>query len=255
MMNKDTKPKFGRKALLSIALVGAMFVTGCANSANQNTISDPFENVNRKIFAFNTVIDRAVIHPIVDGYRFVVPRFARSGIHNFLTNLSSPIHFMNQALQGDVSGAGIVAQRFAINTMVGLGGLLDVAGYEGIKREQEDFGQTLGKWGVGHGPYLVTPVLGPLSTRDGVGFMVDGFADPLRLYLFNVNEDHLHYKRMGLTYLDLRNDLKDVLEGLQRSSIDYYAATRSIYYQSRNALVRDENQTSSSAATSNFDDF
>jgi len=249
------KPTPMRKAILSVALVGAMFVAGCSSSANTNTINDPLENMNRKVFAFNTVIDRAIIHPIVDGYRMVVPSFARKGIHNFLANLSSPVDFMNQTLQGDVSGATRVAERFAINTMVGVGGLFDVAGYEGLTREQEDFGQTLGKWGVDHGAYLVTPVFGPLSARDAAGFMVDGFADPLRMYWFNTDEKHLHYTRMGLGYLDLRNNLKDVLEDLQRSSIDYYAATRSIYYQRRDALVRDEDQTSSSAATSGFDDF
>lgn len=250
-----------RKSALGLALVGAMLVTGCSGNdgyqsyAGNTVIQDPMEEVNRKIFAFNTAIDNAIIHPIVDGYRYVVPKFARKGIHNFLVNLSSPVSFMNQALQGDARGAGRVFERAAINTFIGLGGLIDMAAHEGITREQEDFGQTLGVWGVGHGPYLVVPVMGPVTTRDGIGFMVDGFADPLRMYLFNTNEEHLHYTRMGLNYLDLRNDLKDVLEDLQRSSIDYYAATRSIYYQRRDALVRDEDAGSASAATSGFDDF
>lgn len=249
-----------RRLFLGVAAVSALFLAGCsaANHSYENgasSISDPFENVNRKIFAFNTVVDRAIIHPVVEGYRFIVPSYARKGIHNFLLHLSSPASLMNQTLQGDLPGAGRVLERAAINTFIGLGGFVDVAAMEGLTREQEDFGQTLGFWGVPHGPYLVAPVMGPASSRDVVGFMVDGFADPLRMYWFNIDEDHLHYNRMGLAYLDLRNQLKDTLEDLQRSSIDYYAATRSIYYQRRNALVRDEDPQGTSAATSGFDDF
>lgn len=250
-----------RKTFLSLALIATVFTGACSTSADQQimvgdiVIQDPLEETNRAIFAMNTAIDNAIIHHIIDGYRFVVPELARDGIGNFLTNLSSPVHLMNQILQGDVKGAVTVAERAMINSFVGLAGLFDVAGHEGIEHEGEDFGQTLAVWGVDHGPYLVIPVLGVGSTRDIVGNVVDGMADPLRWYVYNIDEEHLHYNRMGLSYLDLRDSLKDVLEDLERSSIDYYAATRSIYYQRRDAMVRDEGPENASSGTADFDDF
>ena len=127
---------------------------------------------------------------------------------------------------------------------MGFGGLIDVAAYEGIPYEFEDFGQTLAVWGVDHGPYLVVPVIGASSARDYAGFIVDAFFDPLRFYLFNIDEEHIFYTRLGIQYLDTRAALVDALEDLEKSSIDYYAATRSAYYQQRAALVRDSDPES-----------
>jgi len=143
-------------------------------------------------------------------------------------------------LQGDIEGAGNVLLRTTINTFAGFGGLFDFAAKEGLPHEGEDFGQTLATWGLDHGPYLVVPLLGPSSARDSVGYIVDGYADPLRWYLFDIGKEHLSYKKTGLNYLNVRDELMDVLEDLRNSSIDYYASTRSIYYQRREALVRDE---------------
>lgn len=204
-------------------------------------IQDPFEEVNRVSFAFNEVVDETVIHPVVEGYQFVVPRPARNGFRNFLRNLRSPVIFANQALQGDVRGAGDVVLRATINTLVGVGGVFDVAGSEGIRYEPEDFGQTLAVWGVGHGPYLVVPVLGPSSLRDYAGYAIDSFADPLRWYLHNIDEEEWYYAKLGGDYLVLREELIDVMKDLKASSIDYYAAVRSTYYQRRAAMVRDNN--------------
>lgn len=231
--------------LLGFALSFSGFLGGCASSQEpsgfgNSEISDPFESVNRKVFSFNTVVDDNVIHPVVRGYRGVVPKGARNGVHNFLLNLKSPVNFANQVLQGDIEGAGTVFVRASVNTLVGLGGVFDVAAAEGIAFEGEDFGQTLAVWGVDHGPYLVVPVLGPSSTRDYVGYVVDGFADPLRFYLTNIDKDDLYFAKIGADYLDIRHQLIDVLEDLEASSIDYYAATRSIYYQRREAQVNDE---------------
>lgn len=237
-----------RANILHTALVigASLMIAACANTNNEYTqsgetqISDPLEEANRAIFAFNDVVNDAVIHPIVDGYRYVVPKPARSGVRNFLRNLKSPVNFANQLLQGDVDGAGNVFVRTAVNTLVGIGGVFDVAGYEGLKYEQEDFGQTLAVWGVDHGPYLVVPFLGPSSLRDYAGYMVDSVADPLRWYLFNIDEEGWYYAKLGVDYLDLRESLVDVLRDLEASSIDYYAAVRSTYYQRRDALVKDE---------------
>lgn len=233
--------------LATILLVaGTSLVLGACSTNSEyreGSMTDPFESSNRTIFAFNKAVDKAVIHPVVKGYRFIVPEPGRKGLRNFLRNLKSPVTLANEVLQGDVDGAGKVVLRAVVNTLVGVGGVFDVAGAEGYEYEQEDFGQTLGAWGVGHGPYLVLPILGPSSARDYAGYIVDSFADPLRWYLFNIDEEGWYYAKVGVEYLDLRESLVDVLEELEKSSIDYYAAVRSTYYQRREALVRDQMAT------------
>lgn len=239
--------RFGKTGFLMMATVGVLGLTACASSQNQSimdggqVISDPLEDTNRAVFKFNAAVDDAVINPVIKGYRFVVPKEARNSLGNFLRNLQSPVIFANQVLQGDLEGAKNVVLRAVINTFAGFGGLFDFAGKEGLPHEGEDFGQTLATWGLDHGPYVVVPILGPSTARDSVGYIVDGYADPLRWYLFNIEKTGRHYTRFGLNYLNVRDELMDVLEDLRNSSIDYYASTRSIYYQRREALVNDEN--------------
>ncbi len=251
-----------RSIILVLCALSVLSLASCASTSEDPilvgdiVVDDPFESRNRNIFAFNAAVDEAVVHPVVKGYRAVVPKPARSGLRNFLRNLKSPMTFVNQILQGDVEGAGEVFTRAAVNSLIGLGGLFDVAGSEGIKYEPEDFGQTLAVWGVGHGPYVVLPIIGPSSIRDYAGYAVDSFADPLRFYLHNIDEEWLYYTKVGLDYFDLRESLVDVLEDLEATSIDYYAAVRSTYYQRREALVRDENhQEGNVPAFPDYDDF
>lgn len=235
-----------QNSFLILAVLSALFLTSCAStkpgssSSGAPEIYDPFENVNRSIFAFNKAVNGAIIHPLARGYEDAVPKPARTGITNFLRNLKSPLHFANQLLQGDFDGAGTVLTRAAINTLIGVGGIFDVAGSEGIAYESEDFGQTLAVWGVSDGPYLVLPLIGPSSTRDYFGYSVDGLSDPLRFYLHNTDHETLYYTKVAADYFDLRVSLVHVLEDLQNSSIDYYAAVRSTYYQRRAAMIRDE---------------
>ncbi len=240
-----------------VFLVGASFVMASCGSAQDTKINvggieihDPFEETNRSIFAFNSAVDDAVIHPIIEGYRYVVPELARTGLRNFLRHLKSPMRLANQLLQGDLDGAGTVVIRTVVNTFVGVGGLFDVAGYEGIEYEPEDFGQTLAVWGVDHGAYMVVPFFGPASVRDGTGFVVDAFADPLRWYANNIDEEEWYYIKAGLDYLNLRDSLMDVLRDLDSSSIDYYAAVRSAYYQNRDAMVKDQSSERLSSSAS-----
>lgn len=235
-----------RKAMktLLVALCASMALTACASSQSNPTgvgIADPMEGTNRAVFAFNDAMDDAIIHPMLKGYRYVVPKPARTGLHNVLRNLKSPVTMANQLLQGDLDGAGDVFVRAVVNSLLGIGGIFDVAGYEGIEYEAEDFGQTLAVWGVGHGPYMVVPLFGPASLRDGTGFIVDSLADPLRYYMHNIDEEEWYYVKVGLDYIDLRDGLMDILEDLESSSFDYYAAVRSTYVQRREALVNDEN--------------
>lgn len=248
------------KAIKVLAVISCLFVSACASSKDpiyvgNIEVDDRYESYNRNVFAFNDAVSDAVVHPVVKGYRTVVPSPARTGVRNVLRTLKSPVTLGNQVLQGDVEGAGNVIKRTLINVFVGAGGLFDVAGYEGIEYEPEDFGQTLAVWGVDHGPYIVVPFLGPSSTRDYAGYFVDGFADPLRWYLFNIGEKGLYYTKVGVEYLDLRESLVDVLEELELSSIDYYAATRSIYYQRRQALVEDRARNGFSAPAADIPDY
>jgi phospholipid-binding lipoprotein MlaA len=233
-----------RGLFLVLAAVSTLGLASCSSTPDDPIVAgdvyDPLENTNRMIFGFNDVVSDAVIHPVIKGYRYAVPKPARTGLRNFLRNLRAPVQLGNQLLQGDLKGAENVLVRTAVNTLLS-GGLFDIAGYEGIEYEPEDFGQTLAVWGVGHGPYMVVPFLGPSSMRDYFGYAVDSLADPLRYYLHNIDEEEVYYVKLGLDYLELRDSFMDVLEDLESSSVDYYAAVRSTYYQRREALVNDEN--------------
>lgn len=250
-MTDETMSKKLKTVVLACGLLAVTSLGACSTTAqtserqttgdiqvSESEISDPFESANRAVFSFNQGFDNLILHPVIEGYRTVVPSPARTGVSNFLQNLKSPVHFANQVLQGDIGGAATVLQRAVINTLLGLG-LFDVAGHEGIKHESEDFGQTLAVWGVGSGPYIVVPFLGPSSLRDYVGYAVDAFADPLRMYLFNIDEEGWAWARTGADYFVLRDSLMDVLKDLEKNSVDYYAATRSVYVQRRNAQIAD----------------
>ena len=148
-------------SLTVLAAFAVLTLSSCAsNDDGYNTaeISDPFEGVNRGILEFNTVVDEAVLEPVARGYRYLIPQPGRKGVRNFLRNLSSPTLLMNELLQGDFEGAGNVMVRAVVNTLIGVGGLFDVAGAENIPYEPEDFGQTMAVWGVGHGPYIMAPI-------------------------------------------------------------------------------------------------
>lgn len=235
-------------------------LTSCASVKGEDSLSsdgihDPFESYNRAVMSFNSGFDSVFVNPTIAGYRAIAPQPVRSGIRNFLRNLRSPIVLANQILQGDVDGAGDVLVRTAVNTTVGFGGVFDVAGYEGIKYEPEDFGQTLAVWGVGEGPYMVVPFIGPSNLRDYSGYFIDSAADPLRIYLDNIDENGIFYAKVGLDYLDLRESLHNSMTDLKSSSVDYYAAIRSAYAQHRQALINDQDGTATTAipAIPNYD--
>jgi len=212
------------------------------------TINDPLESYNRVITSFNDVVDKALLAPVARGYRYVVPKPARLGVRNFLRNLRTPIDAGNNLLQGDIEGMAGNLSRGVINTFVGIGGLIDVAADAGIPYQKEDFGQTLGVWGVGHGAYLVLPIVGPSSFRDGTGMAVDLLSDPVRIYFRNVDQEGWNYARDAAVVIDTREELLDIVDDLRRNSFDYYAAVRSIYVQRRAAEVRDSKVNKSTAA-------
>lgn len=230
-----------KKNIWSLALLAvATFALSACATANDAEIADPIEGVNRGIFKFNDAVDTAVFEPVARGYRNVVPQPARTGVRNFMQNIKSPLVIGNNLLQGDLTGAGDATTRMMANTLFGFAGLVDVAGKEGVKYQEEDFGQTLGKWGVGHGAYLVLPILGPSSLRDTTGMIVDGYADPFRIWMMATDQEAIYYTKVGIAALDKREELLDVLADLKKNSIDYYAAMKSTYGQRRQALLNDE---------------
>ncbi|MDJ0950674.1 MAG: VacJ family lipoprotein [Alphaproteobacteria bacterium] len=205
-----------------------------AQQANADS-GDPWENTNRAIFDFNNSVDRAVLQPIARAYRDVLHEDIRDGIRNFSDNINEPVNFVNLVLQGkDVKAAQTVI-RFVINSTVGIGGLGDVATNLGYPRHQEDFGQTLAVWGVGEGPYIMLPILGPSNVRDTVGKVADNFTDPFGYVIPLAG----NLARTFVNGVDRRERNLETLEDIERNSLDFYAAVRSLYRQNRESQVRD----------------
>jgi phospholipid-binding lipoprotein MlaA len=157
-----------RRQAAAAALAAALLLGGCATTGPA-TPGDPWEGFNRKVFAFNEAVDGTVLRPVAETYRDVAPALVRKGVSNFLSNLGDLRSAANHLLQGKGASGLEQGMRFLTNTLFGLGGLLDPASEMGMTRKVEDFGQTLGRWGIGPGPYLVLPLLGPSSVRDGIG--------------------------------------------------------------------------------------
>lgn len=201
--------------------------------------NDPLEGMNRAIFWFNDVVDTVLLRPIAIVYKAVLPTPAQNGVRNAMRNLRAPLDLANQLLQGDLDGAGVVLGRFTINTTVGLGGLIDVAGENGLEYEYESLDQTLAVWGIPEGPYLVLPIMGPSSVRDAVGFAGEVYADPLTNWAQNTDRDWIVYTRAGLVGVSTRADVLEPLDDLKRNSVDYYAAMRALYRQRRDGMIRD----------------
>jgi phospholipid-binding lipoprotein MlaA len=207
-------------------------------------IYDPLEKMNRKIFVFNDYFDRYLFEHVAKFYRKGVPQDARMSIRNFLLNLSLPISAVNSLLQGNVDNTLSTFSNFLINTTVGLGGLFDVAGDKGIKYRIEDFGQTLGHYHTGFGAYLVLPFLGPSSVRDLGGLIVDKSANPFELNFLEVGgrEDFINNNvRLGLagvSAVDKRESLIDIIDSIKVDSFDPYATYRSAYLQKRQTDIK-----------------
>jgi phospholipid-binding lipoprotein MlaA len=241
-----------RLHIYSIAVV-AVLLGGCATSTDPEAIAqnDPYEQTNRAIFDLNMTVDKAVAKPVAKFYNHAVPQFARNGVHNFLANLDKPVTFGNDLLQGEVSRAAETLGRFAANTALGVGGLVDVATMLDIPDHSEDFGQTLGVYGVGEGPYLMLPFMGPNPPRDLAGDVVDIFIDPTTYIKFH-GSDTWYAVRSGVSVLDLRARNVDTLDQVERTSIDMYATTRSLYRQYRNSEIRNGRPDTSEADTPDF---
>lgn len=212
--------------------------------AEYNQTNDPLEPTNRVFYQVNDTLDTYVLRPVAVAYRDVVPGVARDSVHNVLANISSPIVFSNDVLQAKPHRAGTTMMRFLINTTVGLGGLFDVASKVGYPDHDNDFGITLALWGVGSGPFLFLPVLGPSDPRDATGFGADFALDPLTYVSFG-GSAALGYSRFGLGAVDERSRLIGDIDQIKRNALDPYATFRSLYRQNRESdiqRVRDDNQ-------------
>jgi phospholipid-binding lipoprotein MlaA len=226
-----------RRSLVPVvSLFLILALVGCAENPS-TTENDPFESTNRVVFDANDALDKAVALPVAQAYVDVVPEFARNGVHNFLANLDLPATFANDVLQGEIDRAGQTLARLAINTTVGVGGLMDVGAELDIPAHTEDFGQTLAVYGVEEGPYLVLPLLGPSNPRDAVGMGADVFFDPLTYARYD-GQTFWSVLRFVGEVIDTRSRNIDSLDAVERGSIDYYAALRSLYRQQRNNEIR-----------------
>jgi phospholipid-binding lipoprotein MlaA len=221
------------------ALALGMMLGACSTpSAESLAQNDPWEKTNRDIFDFDVRVDHAVARPIAKGYRAAVPEPVRDSIHNALTNLNSPVVLANDVLQGDGDKAVNTAGRIVINSTVGIAGLIDVASKIGIPGHENDFGITLGKGGIAEGSYLVLPFAGPKPPRDLLGTVVDQAFDPLTYVRFH-GKDTWMVVKFGVAIVDSRTSQLDAIESIERSSIDFYATSRNLYRQSRNAQIND----------------
>ena len=219
-------------AALSAGLAACATQPGTA-SADAVETGDPLEPVNRGIFEVNQVFDRILLKPLAKGYVGIVPEEGRDAIRRVLDNMKEPTLFFNNALQGEEERAGITVGRFAVNTTLGFAGVFDVAKEVGLPRQPADFGQTLYVWGVPSGPYLVLPLLGPSNPRDAIGLGVDAYADPTSLLSKIDSIDEITIARFLADGIDQRARYLDVLDDLEKNSLDFYAQLKSLSQQRR----------------------
>lgn len=202
--------------------------------------NDPFEIPNRFIFAFNQTLDVALIRPAAVLYRDLVPEYLRDRLHYALRNLREPVTLANDLLQGEWERARTTTDRFLLNSTGGVLGFWDVATDLGHPYHQEDFGQTLGAHGLGEGPYLVLPLLGPSNVRDATGKVVDIFLDPFTYIADETGKEEWQLYRAGLEGLDFRTRNLETLDEIERDALDFYARLRSLYRQRRDAEIKNE---------------
>lgn len=217
-----------------------MSLAACATQDGANLgggLYDPVEDVNRATFEFNVKVDEAIGEPIALVYREALPRSVRDGIRNFADNLNSPVVFINDLLQGEFGRAQVTLARFVVNSTAGIAGVADVATSAGLPGRRADFGETLAVWGVGPGPYLVVPFLGPSTTRHFVGRVADVVVNPIGYLLATTDYAWVGIAERTVEIIDQRERLIEAVDGLKKTSLDFYASARSSYWQARLAAM------------------
>jgi phospholipid-binding lipoprotein MlaA len=238
------------RCLVAIGLtsLSLLSLTACAHKppasdpeavADYEQTNDPIEPTNRFFYRVNTTLDTYALKPVAKGYRYVVPARVRTGLHNVLGNLSSPILFANDVMQAKPRRVGDTFMRFLINSSVGVLGVFDVATDWGYPAHDTDFGITLAMWGLPEGPFLFLPVLGPSNPRDLTGFAGDIGLDPFTYVPHGYGLLTLNWGRSILGAIDQRERVLDDLDQIQRNALDPYATFRSLYRQHRQSQIED----------------
>lgn len=222
------------KSLL-LTLIIASTTVGCASVNGPSPEHDPFESYNRAMFSFNDAVDENILKPVAAAYKDYVPSPVQSGVSNFFSNLGDILVVLNDLLQGKFSQARDDTLRVFVNSVFGLFGLFDVASHMELPKHHEDFGQTLGVWGVSDGPYLVLPFLGPSTVRDTAGLLVDSTVDPL----YDIRDSEARLAAIALKAVDTRAGLLGASKVLDQAAFDRYAFLRDAYLQRRKHLIYD----------------
>ena len=221
------------KRLMSVALMVVFGgLTGCATTANNP--KDPYEGFNRAMFKVNEGID-VVVKPVAQGYDAAAPLPVKAGVGNFFGNIEDVWTSINNFLQGKGEQGLSDMGRFLINTTVGIGGVFDIASEMGLEKHAEDFGQTLGKWGVDDGPYFYWPIFGPRTTRDTFGRIVDGYVDPV----WRIQDVAWRNSLVGLRFIDTRASLFPYDKVVEQAAFDKYDYIRDTYLQKRRSEIDD----------------
>lgn len=247
-MNARRLPVPARAGLLCVALLIFAVLQGCASAPKAHP-RDPWEPFNRQVSSFNEGVDEAVLKPVATAYQHVTPELVRTGVSNFFGNLSDVWSLVNNVLQLKPRESAETLFRVGVNTTIGLAGLIDVATGLHLEKHREDFGQTLGYWGVPTGPYLVLPLLGPSTLRDAAVLPVDQQGN-----LMNGLDDVATRNSLtALRLVDLRASLLGTGRLLQDAALDKYTFTRDVYLQRRRGLTRDEPEPPTSPAEERYD--
>lgn len=241
-MNRHAENGLSRRALrapwgsAAVLFLTGLILTGCATGPNANP-RDPIEPFNRGVYSFNEALDRAVIKPVATAYKAVTPQPVRSGVGNFFANLEDAWSAVNSVLQLKVQSAAENLMRFAVNSTLGLAGVIDIASEMRIERHPEDFGQTLGRWGVGAGPFVVLPLFGPSTLRDTVALSIDFKGDIIGKVEHAVTRNSLRI----LNLVDIRAAFLNAGSVLDDAALDKYSFTRDVFLQRRQYSVYDGN--------------
>ena len=228
-------------------------------SNNQAEVKDCFETINRGVFAFNQGLDKAVFKPLAKGYR-KLPQPVRSGTSNVISNLGNVVTIPNNILQGQMKDASMNSLRLIINSTLGIAGIFDVASYYGIeKRDKEDYGQTLGTWGVGEGCYFVLPVLGPTTVRDSIGSLVNVMGGDAWYNVTVANDTQYfneadYYLSRVTSGVDFRAKNLESFDSLEKTSIDLYASIRSLYLQDRQRKIQNIDQATETMSDDDWEE-
>lgn len=234
-----------------LTLCSVALLAGCASTSQRaESPADPFESVNRKIYAFNDVADRYVVRPVAQGYNAVLPRQLRKGIGNFFNHWTYPVTIVNGLLQGKFKQTASDTSRFAINTTLGIAGFSDPATPLGFKKHQEDFGLTLARYGVPQGPFIMVPLLGPYTARSGTGIFVNVQANPI----LQMNNSSWRSK-LGVTWIVQTRAAFVGPDKVLRDSYDPYALWRDFYLQNRAYLAKSGNKTADTTSGADDDEF